>query len=136
MSDGTGSVANILSPENPDYVGTPKTVDKEFTYPTHVGRAANDHGVYLDDVQRREAEILRAKIEGRKPDLKNPPAVQGTPLFLTTDVRKNQPGDVNVESDVSLPVVVGVAEDNLDGYGAAKHAREVLAAQKKADKDN
>ena len=45
-----------------------------------------DYGaVYLDQVQRREAEVLRAKVEGREPDLDNPPAVQGTPLRVKKD---------------------------------------------------
>lgn len=35
---------------------------------------------YLDDVERRNAEVARARVEDREPDLKNPPATQGTPM--------------------------------------------------------
>jgi hypothetical protein len=42
---------------------------------------------YLDDVERERAEIQRAKIEGREPDLENPPAVQGTPYVTTERAR-------------------------------------------------
>lgn len=37
-------------------------------------------GVYLDHKQRAEAEIARAAVEGREPDLENPPAYSGAPL--------------------------------------------------------
>lgn len=35
---------------------------------------------YLDEVLREKAEIQRAKVEGREPDLENPPAVGSTVL--------------------------------------------------------
>lgn len=42
---------------------------------------------YLDDVERERAEIQRAKVEGREPDLENPPAVQGTPYVTPERAR-------------------------------------------------
>lgn len=57
------------------------TVEKDFVF---VHEADPNRqlpgGVYLDQVQREEAEIARAKAEGREPDLDNPPAAAGTPL--------------------------------------------------------
>ncbi len=126
------SVANITDPEGPDYMGEPEVIDREFAYPTHadpmryVGPA--NYGTYLDDEQRKIAEVKRAEVEGREPDLENPPATQGTPLQLVTEVRKYLPGDFVVEADKELPVVVGVAEDNLTGFGDAVHARKVKEA--------
>ena len=38
-------------------------------------------GPYFDEVERERAEIQRAKVEGREPDLENPPATVGTPLL-------------------------------------------------------
>lgn len=130
------SQANIGEPEHRDYVGEPTVVDVEFTYPTHTDpMRVNSHNVFLDDEMRKAAEIQRAKVEGREPDLENPPAMQGTPLQPTTEVRKNLPGDHVVEAEVSLPVVVGVNEENLSGYGAAVHAREVSAAHADANEN-
>lgn len=124
--------SNINDPEGPDYYGVPTIVEKDFTYPTHADPQryvdGHPHGVYLDDEMRRAAEVTRAKIEGREPDLVNPPAVQGTPLVPTGEVRKNLPGDYVVEPDKSLSVVVGVNESNLAGYGDAIHARKVEEA--------
>jgi hypothetical protein len=42
-------------------------------------------GTYLDRVERERAEVARAKVEGREPDLDNPPACAGTPV-----ITKNQ----------------------------------------------
>lgn len=129
--------SNINDPEGPDYVGEPAVIEVEFTYPTHADPMrlvdGHDHGIYLDDEMRRAGEIQRAKIEGRKPDLKNPPAVQGTPLIPTSQVRKYRPGDVEVTADVIQEVVVGVNEENLAGHGDAIHAREVEAAYAERD---
>ena len=59
----------------------PKTEEKDFVF---VHEADPNRqlpgGVYLDQVQREEAEIARAKAEGREPNLDNPPAAAGTPL--------------------------------------------------------
>lgn len=36
--------------------------------------------VFLDDVIRRDAEVRRAKVEGRDPNFDNPPAIVSTKL--------------------------------------------------------
>ena len=109
-----------------DYLGEPKVVEKEFTYPSHTDphRANDPHGVYLDDVERKKAEISRARMENRKPDLANPPAIQSTPLLPTEEVKRYVPSDHPVPVDETLPVVVGVAEENADFYGDAIKQRE------------
>ena len=91
------------------YTGEPKEQDQSFTYPTHTDpmRQLPKTSLYLDDVQRESAEIQRAKVEGREPDLENPPAIQGTPLLPSYVVQANLPGDHVVSEDVVLPVVVG-----------------------------
>jgi hypothetical protein len=58
--------------------------DVEFIYPHEADprrHVAGGQGIYLDQVEREKAEIARAKVEGRRPDLKNPPAAAGTPLM-------------------------------------------------------
>jgi hypothetical protein len=125
---------NVDKPEEADYVGPREVVDKDFTYPTHTDPQryvdGHNHGIYLDDEMRRAGEIQRAKVEGREPNLENPPAVQGTPLLPTAVVKKSLPGDHVVDPDVTLEVAVGINEDNLVGYGDAAKAREVLGVDK------
>lgn len=58
-----------------------KTVD---LYVAQKGLSERSGGPYLDDVEREEAEKRRAKVEGREPDLDNPPATAGT-LLVTKD---------------------------------------------------
>lgn len=101
--------ANGLKVVDLHYTGEPKTEDQDFTYPTHTDPARQliSTSNYLDDVQRHDAEVLRAKLEDREPDLKNAPATQGTPLLPSYVVQANVPGDHIVESDVTLPVTIG-----------------------------
>lgn len=49
-------------------------------YNPHEGLTGRDGGPYLDREEARLAEIRRAEIEGREPDLENPPATAGIPL--------------------------------------------------------
>lgn len=58
-------------------LGSPETVD---LYDANEGLVKRDGGPYLDVLEREQAEIRRAKIEGRQPDLDNPPPVAGTQL--------------------------------------------------------
>lgn len=49
-------------------------------YDAAEGKQARSGGPYLDQIEREQAERRRAKLEGREPDLDNPPAVAGTVL--------------------------------------------------------
>jgi hypothetical protein len=126
-----------------NYVGEPKVVDQNFVYPQQLDPARLDDpshagSVYLDVQQRERAEVLRAKVEDREPDLEDPPATCGTPLMTVAAASKNIPGDVLVhaadngtidEAIKSLPVVVGVNEENLAGNAAAMNEREKNAVE-------
>lgn len=57
--------------------------DEKNLYNVLDGVAGRDGGPYLDQVEAREAEIRRAAIEGREPDLENPPATAGQPLVTS-----------------------------------------------------
>jgi hypothetical protein len=46
----------------------------------HDGLTGRDGGPYLDQEERRLAEIRRAAVEDREPDFDNAPATAGTPL--------------------------------------------------------
>lgn len=54
--------------------------DKVNLYNPHNGLTGRDGGPYLDQEERRLAEIVRAGKEGREPDFENAPATAGTPL--------------------------------------------------------
>lgn len=62
--------------------------DKDF-YNIHAGTKGRSQGVYLDEVERENAELNRAKIEGREPDFDNAPAVAGTPLVTKPQLVDN-----------------------------------------------
>lgn len=49
-------------------------------YNVNDGLTGRDGGPYMDQVDAEQAEIVRAKIEGRSPNLKNPPAIAGQVL--------------------------------------------------------
>ena len=87
---------------------TPKkkpTEDREFFYPTHLDPMRKlPGGTYLDDVQRREAEVQRAKVEKREPDFKNAPAVQSTPLLERSVVENTTVIPADHKADKTLPV--------------------------------
>src|SRR5213075_3215633 len=57
-------------------------VDQEFAFVHHLDASRKIPGTepYLDDVERQNAEVQRARVEDREPDLVNPPASTGTPL--------------------------------------------------------
>lgn len=94
---------------DPDYTGEAKEVDQNFTYPAHADQArlGDASGVYLDDQERIKAEVIRAKIEGREPDLDNPPAIQSTPLEPTHVVKSRMPSGSVIPVDSVQKVVIG-----------------------------
>lgn len=61
---------------------------------------------YLDQEQRVFYEKQRAIVEDREPDLKNPPATQGTPYTTMGAVKATLPPQANITPDVVLPVRV------------------------------
>lgn len=65
-----------------------KMKDKDF-YSIHDGKKGRSEGIYLDEVERRAAEVHRARLEDREPDLDNPPAVVGTPLVVKRQLVDN-----------------------------------------------
>lgn len=64
------------------------TVDTKF-FNQHDGTTGRLPGQYLDQIEQQQAEILRAKAEGREPDLENPGATAGTPLVTEDALADN-----------------------------------------------
>lgn len=74
------------------------------------GVTGRDGGPYLDEVEAREAEKRRAYVEGREPDLKNPPATAGIPLVTGPQLLhalnlNNNPSQEAHNSTASLDLV-------------------------------
>lgn len=101
--------------ESLGYEGEPKEVEVAYTYPTHLdpNRQADPHGIYLDDVQRSQAEVQRAKVEDREPDLENPPAIASTPLMTTIQAAGLVDGAAVVPVDSYENVQVGGGNPNV-----------------------
>lgn len=78
----------------------------------HSGLTGRDGGPYLDEEERRLAEVRRAAIEGRKPDEKHPPASAGTPLVTAAELTAMaNPASIPSQQQVTAngdPLVPGV----------------------------
>lgn len=110
---------------NIDSLDVNKDVDEEGTTTVHLYNAAHGKtprtgGPYLDDVERELAEERRAKVEGREPDLENPPASAGTVLvpksaLTETDADKNHlSGTVEVTNEPVSSYIVPVEVNEPD----------------------
>lgn len=89
-------------------------------YNAQHGKTPRTGGPYLDDVEREQAEIRRAKMENREPDLDNPPPTAGTVLvpksmLVERDVDKNHLSDtVEVTNEPVASYVVPAGESKPD----------------------
>lgn len=81
--------------------------DTKNLYNPHAGVTGRDGGPYLDQEERRLAEIRRAAVEDREPDFDNAPAVAGTPLVTAGQL-------VNMANPTSNP-----SQFNADPYALA-----------------
>ncbi len=84
-----------------------ETVEKGFVFQHNLDPARQIPGTskYLDFELRQQAEIDRARVEGREPDLENPPGMQGTPYRSADQINAELPYSANVDADVVLEVV-------------------------------
>ncbi len=145
-AQGEGSVEVVKPKEkdtdvlDPDYVGPAKTVKQDVSIAQEADpmrQQTGPHGTYLDREQRLAAEIARAKVEGREPDLENPPPIAGTPVFPTDDLAKRFPADPKHEIPVldTVERVVGTddpttlrPEDHAE-YERNSKAKELTSAE-------
>lgn len=97
------------------------TVETDFynIHKTKFGRPASNDG-YLDELEAEQAEITRAAIEDREPDLENPPATAGQPLVPAEQLPETSLTTVassvsHLQDDLGVAVdpsaVLPVAED-------------------------
>jgi hypothetical protein len=94
-----------------------ETEGKTF-FNMHDGIRGRDGGPYLDMEEAVQAEIRRARAEGREPDLENPPPTVGQPYVLAHEVTDNIPSNpsmghlTNPLADALHDAKVKAAEDN------------------------
>lgn len=95
--------------ETTDSEETPEVheVEQDFVYLEKVGRPINTGQIFLDDVMQIQAEKIRAKLEGREPDLENPGAIAGTPLVPLATAAAHNTKDTALYTDQTLTVHVG-----------------------------
>lgn len=79
-------------------------------YDAAKGKSPRTGGPYLDEIAAEEAEVRRAKVEGREPDLDNPPATVGTVL-----VPKHQLRETDVDKS-HYSDAVSVTNEPVDSY--------------------
>jgi hypothetical protein len=93
--------------------GEPHEVEVDFTYVTHLdpARQRDPNGVYLDDVMRAQAEIVRARQEGREPDLENPGPTASDVVVRTSVAKQLVDGTAEVPVAFTSTVVEGVRRD-------------------------
>lgn len=87
-------------------------------YNANDGKVPRTGGPYLDQVQQEQAEIIRAKMEDREPDLDDPPATAGVVLvpasqLVERDVDKSHYSDTL--AIVNEPVT-SVVVDTTSGF--------------------
>src|SRR5690349_12453843 len=99
------------------------------------GLSGRDSGPYLDLEEAREAEVRRARVENRKPDLDNPPASAGRVLLTGKQVVSNLgvnslPPQANTwgTEDKALRAVADDKDNNLRVYGEVDLSDQVDAA--------
>lgn len=130
--------------ENDTEVAEPKTID---LYDANKGLLKRSGGPYLDELERKEAEKRRADVEGREPDLDNPPASVGTLLVPKEYLREtdtdhsaaalggyveleHEPeGVLMVQEDVSEP---DPSQVDWDNDHQKVNASQAVAAHEKA----
>lgn len=113
-------------------------------YDANKGLLKRTGGPYLDDIEAVKAEERRAVVEGREPDLENPPATIGTVLVPKHYLREADATNshVNYAAELENDPVMTVEVDTtsaFDGEPDPKQAdwdndhQKVLAKQQAAE---
>lgn len=124
-----------------NYDGERKTVEQGFVIHQHLDpmRQRDPNGIYLDDKRRREAEVVRARVEGREPDFDNMGTTAGESVIPVHVAEAFAKPEAIVVPDFKLPVVVGDYErdgkgDVVEKKSAKKSTTKKVAAKKTAAK--
>lgn len=115
--------------------------EDQFLYNANDGLTGRDGGPYLDVEEDRRAEVVRARIEKREPDLDNPPASAGTVLITARQALENAgvnnlPSQGEGDADNSAEAALrGISEDegNLLQPRAIRPAEGVQTPEDEVD---
>jgi hypothetical protein len=113
-----------------------KMSDDVKLYNPHDGITGRDGGPYLDQEERRLAEIVRAAKEDREPDFENAPATAGTPLVTAAVLVATVNPASNPSQENADPVVLAVAKllDDEDYNVSPFSVREKTDQEKENEK--
>jgi len=112
-SAGT-TVTKPAAPETAPESGA-ESVDTKF-FIAQDGISGRDGGPYLDQVEREQAEIQRAKVEGREPDLDNPGPNAGTVLVTERKLVDNPHSNPSMSNQTSDVPAAPINEDLVTPY--------------------
>lgn len=108
-------------------------------YNPNDGLTGRDGGPYLDIEEAKRAEIRRAEVEGRKPDLDNPGPSAGIQLVTATallnTVGVNQPSKTGSSVDSDETVVKGFADDKNNPMRVVEKVKSEDYAQVESEDD-
>lgn len=87
-------------------------------YDANDGKVPRTGGPYLDQLQKEQAEVIRAKAEGREPDLDDPPATAATQLVTKSELveRDTDKSHFSDAVEVTNEPVASVLVDTTSGF--------------------
>lgn len=110
--------------------------EEKNLYNPHDGLTGRDGGPYLDQEERRLAEIRRAAIEGREPDFEQAPATAGTPLVTARElVAMANPASIPSQAayDPAADSIERLAKDEtfpVNAFASREKTQEEVDAEK------
>lgn len=113
--------------------------EEKNLYNPHDGLTGRDGGPYLDQEERRLAEIRRAAIEGREPDFEQAPATAGTPLVTASElVAMANPASIPSQAayDPAADSIERLAKDEtfpVNAFATREKTQEEVDAEKAAE---
>lgn len=106
----------------------------------HDGLTGRDGGPYLDEVERRNAETIRAAKENRKPDYDNAPATAGTPLVTAAQLAakdgvNSNPSQQNVDRNkLVTEALVKDKDSSLTAFDSRDELEDEKATREASEK--
>ena len=108
-------------------------------YNPNDGITGRDGGPYLDEVETVEAEKRRAVVEGRKPDLTNPPASAGIQLSTASQmlhaVEVNRPSKQHTMTDEAERMFTAAAKDKATSFSQKGEIPDEVFAEPEPEAD-
>ena len=111
-------------------------------YNPHDGLTGRDGGPYLDNEERRLAEIRRAAIEDREPEFDKAPATAGTPLVTGPELMRmvnpaSTPSQYGTDpAGVTVDILADSDESPVVAFSQREKTDDELEAEKKASEPN